>query len=225
MVIVPLDVRDERSVRSCIEAVLDRAVHIDALVNNAGYALVGALEETSLKEARDLFETNFFGVLAMSKAVLPIFRRQGSGRIVNIGSAVGLIPAPCQALYSASKHAIEGYSESLDHEVRQFGIRVSVVEAGFTRTNIAANLQYAHDLLEPYETDRRSAIDAVRKNVAEGDNPHNVALIVAEAITSRSPRQIYLAGRDARLVSLLRKFAPSRLFEKGLRKQFGLASA
>lgn len=225
MVIVPLDVRDERSVRSCIETVLDRTRQIDALVDNAGYALVSALEETSLKEARDLFETNFFGVLAMSKAVLPIFRRQGSGRIVNIGSAVGFIPAPYQALYSASKHAIEGYSESLDHEVRQFGIRVSVVEAGLTRTTIAANLQPATDLLEPYETDRRSVIDAVRKNVAEGDNPRNVALIVAKAITSRSPGQIYLAGWEARLVSLLGKFAPSRLFEKGLRKQFGSASA
>src|SRR5713226_8298312 len=125
--LVRLDVRDEESVRSCLRTVLDQAGRIDALVNNAGYTLIGSLEETSIEEAKDVFETNFFGVLRMSQALLPIMREQGYGRIANISSVLGFLPAPYQGIYAASKHALEGYSESLDHEVRQFGIRVSVI--------------------------------------------------------------------------------------------------
>src|SRR3989442_14725584 len=99
--LVRLDVRDEESVRSCVRTVLDRAGRIDALVNNAGYALIGSLEETSIEEAKDLFETNFFGVLRMSQAVLPTMRHQRSGRIAIIGSVVGFLPAPYQGIYSA----------------------------------------------------------------------------------------------------------------------------
>jgi len=98
--------------------VLDKAGRIDALVNNAGYTLIGSLEETSIEEAKELFDTNFFGVLRMSQAVLPVMREQGYGRIANIDSVVGFVPAPYQGIYAASKHALEGYSESLDDEVR-----------------------------------------------------------------------------------------------------------
>lgn len=221
--VVSLDLGDEQSVRTCVDTVLARAERIDALVNNAGYALIGALEETSTEEAKELFETNFFGVLRMSRAVLPIFRMQGHGRIVNIGSATGFLPAPYQGIYAATKHAIEGYSESLDHEVRQFGIRVSVVEPGFMRTNMARNARFAGDLLPSYQADRNHVVEAVRKNITEGDNPQKVAAVVLEAITSRAPRPVYLVGRGARVVSLLRKFAPSGMFDKGIRRQFGLA--
>jgi short-subunit dehydrogenase len=146
--LVPLDVRDQDSVGSSLRTVLDEAGRIDALVNNAGYTLIGSLEETSIEEAKAVFETNFFGVLRMSQAVLPIMRKQGYGRITNISSAVGFLPAPYQGIYCASKHALEGYSESLDHEVRQFGIRVSVIEPGFTRTNIGQNGQLTGQPLE-----------------------------------------------------------------------------
>jgi NAD(P)-dependent dehydrogenase (short-subunit alcohol dehydrogenase family) len=222
--LLPLDVRDPQSVQSCVDAVLQQAGRIDALINNAGYTLLGAAEETTLEEAQQLFETNFFGVLRMTRSVLPIFRRQGYGRIVNIGSAAGFAPTPYQAIYSASKHALEGYSESLDYEVRQFGIRVSVIEPGFMRTNMALNSQLAGHLLASYETERSHVADAVRANIANGNDPRKVASVVLEALTSRSPRQVYLAGRDARMVSLARKFAPSGMFDKGLRRQFGLAS-
>jgi NAD(P)-dependent dehydrogenase (short-subunit alcohol dehydrogenase family) len=141
--LVRLDVRDEESVRSCVKTVLDKAGRIDALINNAGYTLIGALEETTIDEAKQLFETNFFGAMRMTQAVLRSMRERRSGRIINIGSVVGFVPAPYQGIYCASKHALEGYSESLDHEVRQFGIRVSVIEPGFTRTNIAQNSQMA----------------------------------------------------------------------------------
>src|ERR1700758_263872 len=222
--LISLDVCDDDSVRSCVRSVVDRAGRIDALVNNAGYTLIGSLEETTVEEAKQLFETNFFGVLRMTQAVLPFMRGQRSGRIANIGSVVGFVPAPYQGIYCASKHALEGYSESLDYEVRQFGIRVSVIEPGFMRTNMALNSRLAGHLLPSYETERSHVADAVRANIANGNDPRKVASVVLEALTSRSPRQVYLAGRDARMVSLARKFAPSGMFDKGLRRQFGLAS-
>jgi NAD(P)-dependent dehydrogenase (short-subunit alcohol dehydrogenase family) len=126
--LIRLDVRDEESVHAGVQAVLDRAGRLDALINSAGSVVFGSLEETSIDEAKELFETNFFGVLRLCQAVLPIMRRQNSGRIVNISSVLGFLPAPYMGIYAATKHAVEGYSESLDHEVRQFGIRVSVVE-------------------------------------------------------------------------------------------------
>lgn len=223
--VLQLDVRDEASARSCVHTVVDEAGRIDVLVNNAGYTLIGALEETTMEEARALFETNFFGTLRMNRAVLPIMRKQAYGCIINIGSAAGFVPAPYQGIYSASKHALEGYSESLDHEVRQFGIRVSVVEPGFTRTNIDRNAQVARDLLPVYTKDREHVMKAVHENNTQGADPTTVATVVLKAIGARSPRLLYLAGGDAKLVSRLRKFAPSGLFDKGLRKQFGLAGA
>lgn len=225
MELIRVDVRDEDSVRSCVRTVLDRAGRIDALVNNAGYALIGSLEETSMEEAKQLFETNFFGVLRMTQAVLPFMREQQSGRIVNIGSVVGFVPAPYQGIYCASKHALEGYSESLDHEVRQFGVRVSVIEPGFTRTNIAQNSQLAGRPLEPYAHDRTRVLNATPENIANGGTPLGVAEVVLKALTSQSPRPRYPVGREAKLVSRLRKFAPSKLFDMGLRKQFRLDAA
>ena len=223
--VVQLDVRDEDSVRSGVRAVLDRAGRIHALVNNAGYALIGSSEETSIEEAKDLFETNFFGVLRMSRAVLPVMRGQGYGRIANVGSVVGFVPAPFQAIYAASKHALEGYSESLDQELRRFGVRVSVIEPGFTRTNISHNSQVAQRLLDVYESERNGVLRAVRESIERGAVPGMAAAVVLEALTSRSPRLRYPAGREAKFLSLLRKFAHSGLFDRGLRKQFGLGSA
>src|SRR4029450_13283553 len=118
---VTLDVRDEGSVKACVEEVRSRADRIDVLINNAGINLVGAVEETSIGEAQALFDTNVIGVLRMIQAVLPGMRGQGAGLIVNISSILGLIPAPFMGVYASSKHAIEGLSESLDHEVRAFG--------------------------------------------------------------------------------------------------------
>jgi len=220
-----VDVRDEESVHSCVRTVLDRAGRIDALVNNAGYTLIGSLEETTIDEAKQLFDTNFFGVLRMTQAALRFMREQRSGRIINIGSVVGFVPAPYQGIYSASKHALEGYSESLDHEVRQFGIRVSVIEPGFTRTNIAQNSQVATRALEAYADGRTRVLKATPENIAKGGTPLGVAEVVLKALTSQSPRPRYPVGREAKLVSSLRKFAPSSLFDRGLRKQFRLDPA
>ncbi|HEX4229062.1 MAG TPA: oxidoreductase [Bryobacteraceae bacterium] len=219
---VRLDVRDAASVRSCVETIVDRAGRIDALVNNAGYALIGSIEETSIEEAKQLFETNFFGVLRMSAAVLPLMREQNYGRILNIGSIVGFVPAPYQGIYAASKHALEGYSESLDYEVRDFGVRVSVVEPGFTRTSIFQNAPVVTRPLDIYAQLRNRVTESVNRNIANGVDPGRVASVVLRAITSRSPDARYPVGKEARMIGVLRKFLPSGLFERGLRKQFGL---
>ena len=129
------DVTSDASVAKLVDDILSEAGRIDLLVNNAGFGVTGAAEESSIAQVRSLFETNFYGVVRVTNAVLPIMRKQRSGRILNIGSILGLIPAPYGAYYSATKHAIEGYSETLDHEVREFGVRVAIIEPGATRTS------------------------------------------------------------------------------------------
>ena len=137
--LIEMDIRDEVSVQRGIQTIIAQAKRIDVLVNSAGVTLLGATEETSIAEARTLFDTNLLGLLRTIKAVLPHMREQRSGRIVNVSSVLGFLPAPYMGLYSASKHAVEGLSETLDHEVRQFGIRVALVEPSFTKTNLDLN--------------------------------------------------------------------------------------
>ena len=149
-------------------------------------------------------------------------RQQGAGRIVNVSSVLGLLPAPYLGIYAATKHPIEGYSASLDHEVRRFGIRVSVIELGFMRTRLDRNGQTAGHPLPVYASERDRASEAVRVQIANGDDLAIVASRVLTALTGKSPRLRYPAGREAKFLSLLRKFAPSRFLDQGLRKQFGL---
>jgi len=137
--LVLMDVTDDKSVKDGAESVLENAGRIDILINNAGYSIAGGLEETSIEEARQLFETNFFGALRVIQAVLPSMRRNGYGRIVNISSMLGVLPGPFRGMYVASKHALEGYTKTLDHEVRTFGIRAALVEPVYTKTKINAN--------------------------------------------------------------------------------------
>ena len=158
----------------------------------------------------------------MCQAVLPIMRQQNSGRIINISSVLGFLPAPYMGIYAATKHAIEGYSESLDHEVRKFGIRVSVIEPGFTRTNLNQNSHLVNQPLADYSTERSRTLAAVASNIAAGAEPATVASVVVTALASRNPRLRYPGGREARLLTLLQKFAPQGLLDKGIRKQFGL---
>jgi short-subunit dehydrogenase len=220
--VLQLDVRSEESVSSCVSTVLEKAGRIDALVNNAGFALIGAAEETSLEEAKELFDTNFFGVLRTTQAVLPVMRQQRAGRIVVVGSVAGFLPGPYESIYAASKHALEGLVESLDHEVRQFGIRVAVIEPGFIRTKIAQNSQVARNLIDAYKNDRDRVRAAIENSVANGEDPAQVASVIHDAITDTSPRTRYPAGSQARFLSRVIRFAPRGVLERGLRKQFGL---
>ncbi|TIU13967.1 MAG: SDR family NAD(P)-dependent oxidoreductase, partial [Mesorhizobium sp.] len=154
------DVTDDASVAKLVDDVLAEAGRIDLLVNNAGVGLLGGAEESSTVQAQALFDVNVFGVLRVTNAVLPTMRRQGTGRIVNLSSVLGLIPAPYSALYASTKHAIEGYSESLDHELRPLGIRVVLVEPAYTRTSFEENLARPDQLLEIYDA-ARAGMDVI----------------------------------------------------------------
>jgi short-subunit dehydrogenase len=149
-------------------------------------------------------------------------RRKRAGRIVNISSVMGLIPAPFMALYSASKHAVEGYSESLDHEIRGSGVRVVLVEPAYTRTSFEGNVYQADQQLDVYQSARRNAEGVLREGMKTADTPELVASAVVNASTEANPRRRYTAGRAARQISLLRRFVPASAFDKSLRKQMRL---
>jgi short-subunit dehydrogenase len=216
------DVTNDASVAKLVEDVLTDAGRIDLLVNNAGMGLFGGAEESSVAQAQALFNVNVFGVLRVTNAVLPIMRRQGGGRIVNLSSVQGFIPAPYFALYASTKHAVEGYSESLDHELRSFGIRVVLVEPAYTRTSFEENLAKPDQLLGIYDAARAGMTVAVRNAMEKGDTPEVVAQAVLAAATDSAPKRRYAAGKLARQVNLLRRFVPAAAFDKSLRKQLGL---
>jgi len=158
----------------------------------------------------------------MSRAVLPQMRRQGQGRIINVGSVLGFIPMPYGALYSASKHAVEGYSESLDHELRTRGVRVSVIEPAFTRTQFEANMIAPASKLDEYHNDRERVARRFLDSASRGDDPAVVAEVVLEAATAARPKLRYAAGGAASRLRLLRRFAPTGLVDAALRKEMHL---
>jgi NAD(P)-dependent dehydrogenase (short-subunit alcohol dehydrogenase family) len=212
------DVTDEESVAKLVDEVLAAAGRIDLLVNNAGIGLLGGAEESSTAQARALFDVNVFGVLRATNAVLPIMRRQGKGRIINMSSILGLIPSPFNALYASTKHAIEGYSESLDHELRTFGIRVVLVEPGITRTSFEENVTRPDRRLPAYDSVRPRMEALMRKWIERGDDPDIVANTVVKAATDATPRRRYTAGKQASQVRFLRRFLPESAVDRSLRK-------
>lgn len=216
---VACNVTNDLTVEAAVREVLAKTGRIDLLVNNAGVGLIGAAEESSLEQARSVFDVNLFGVIRMTNAVLPAMRQQRSGRIVNISSVMGLIPSPFLALYASSKHAVEGYSQSLDHEVRGYGIRVTLVEPGYTRTAFESNALAADQKSEHYALARENAEAVMRSEIAKADPPEVVAGTVVTAATAAKPQLRYTAGRDATTVSRLRRFVPASAFDKSLRKR------
>jgi NAD(P)-dependent dehydrogenase (short-subunit alcohol dehydrogenase family) len=217
-----LDVRADDSVRACVEAVCSHAGYIDVLINNAGYELAGALEELSLEEARAQFETNFFGVVRMVNAVLPLMRRQKRGYIVNVSSLVGLSAIPFLGIYSASKFALDGYTEALRHEVKPFNIRVSLTEAGFLKTPMMNNRQIAANRISDYDPWRQRALDAIRADEEKAPGPELVAKTLLEIMSNKAPRLRYPIGQQAKSVARLRRFLPAGMFEQGVRRTFSL---
>src|SRR5213083_2045866 len=218
-----LDVTSDASVEAAIKELLRREGRIDLLVNNAGFGVAPAgAEQSSINQARAIFETNFFGLIRMTRAVLPQMRRQGNGRIINIGSVLGFLPMPYGALYAATKHAVEGYSESLDHELRTRGIRVSVIEPAYTKTQFDANFLAPDAKLDEYR-EVRALLDKVLKEVmATADEPTVVAEVVLEAAIANRPKLRYAAGGLANRLRLLRRFAPAGLVDAGIRKDLRL---
>lgn len=220
--LIEMDIREEASIERGIQTIIAQAKRIDVLVNSAGVTLLGAAEESSIAEAQTLFDTNLFGLLRMIKAVLPHMREQRSGRIVNVSSVLGFLPAPYMALYSASKHAVEGLSETLDHEVRQFGIRVALVEPSFTKTNLDLNAPQTVTRIADYSKELGIVSQAIQNNVQKAPQPDGVAATIVDASLG-SWKMRHTPKGEASLLAKLRRFMPVGPVEKGLRKTFGLA--
>lgn len=219
--LIEMDVCDEQSVQRAIHSIIDKAGRIDILINNAGASLIGAVEESSIKEAQSLFDTNVFSILRTIQAVLPHMRTKHSGRIINISSVLGFLPSPYMGLYSASKHAVEGLSESLDHELRQFGIRVSVVQPSFTRTNLDKNAPSVSLKIPEYDKERELATNAIINQINCAPLPNAVAnTVVMAALGGWKMR--YIPSGQALLLSTLRRFMPSGPVDKSIRKTFCL---
>lgn len=221
--LLALDVTNEASIKAAVDELLKREGRIDLLVNNAGFGLApAAAEESSIAQVSALFDTNVLGVVRMCNAVLPTMRKQRSGRILNVGSGLGIIPAPYNAHYSASKHAIEGYSESLDHEVREFGVRVALIQPGVTRTAFDSSATPSDQPLSAYDASRKKYLVAYESAMSEADSAESVAETIVQAASEKTPRLRYPSGKVARQGAFARRFLPRGLFDKILHKQFGL---
>src|SRR6058998_3917141 len=220
---LPLDVTSDQSVEAAVSEIIRREDRIDLLVNNAGFGVAPAgAEESSIDQAKAIFETNFFGLIRMTRAVVPHMRRQGNGRIINIGSVLGFLPMPYGALYAATKHALEGYSESLDHELRTRGIRVSVIEPAYTKTQFDANVLEPDSKLDEYREVRAVLGKTLKEVMAAADEPGVVADAVLKAAIAVRPKVRYTAGGLASRLRWLRRFAPAGLLDAGIRKDLRL---
>jgi NAD(P)-dependent dehydrogenase (short-subunit alcohol dehydrogenase family) len=194
-----LDVTDDVSVKDAVQAILSETGRIDVLVNNAGYVLNGAFEDLAMDEIKTQYDTNVFGLIRTTQAVLPIMRRQKSGIIVNISSGAGRFGYPGQSAYISTKFAVEGLSESMSYELEPFGIKVVVVEPGVIRTNIVNGMVVAkksQDPNSPYLQITQKMATVLENMMENGSPPDLVAKVVLNAVTNESPKLRYLAGKD-----------------------------
>lgn len=212
--IIKMDVNYANSIREGIKKIIERTGRLDVVVNNAGYGLAGSIEDTSLREAKDQFNTNFFGVHEVCRQVIPIMRKQQSGYIINISSLAGLVGLPFQALYSASKYAIEGYTEALRIEVKTFGIKVSLIEPGDFRTSFTEHRHITRSSQSNpvYQNRFKEILKAVEEAERKGDSPEKIARLVERIINTESPRLRYRIGPSSTLIGL-KPFIPERIVE------------
>ena len=223
--VVQLDVNDNRSVKEAIGKIESEQGSIDVLVNNAGYVLLGPIEQLSIEEFKEQFETNFFGVIRIIKEVLPIMRRQRGGTIVNISSSAGRIGLPLNSPYVGSKFALEGLSESIAYEVEQFGIRVVIIEPGFIRTNLinsGASPKRALDPKSPYFSLMEKVenhFKSMMENVSSSSSAEEVAKVILQAVRSENPDLRYIVGTT---MIQARMNMPDREFRKMIMQRFSM---
>jgi short-subunit dehydrogenase len=219
--LITLDVTSADSVSSCFESLFHKIETLDILINNAGIAIVGSIEETTIEQARLQFETNFWGNVRVNNAVLPVFRRQGFGHIICIGSLAGLIGVPFQGYYSASKHSLEGYMKSLKYEVEPFGIKLSLIEPGFFKTNLHNAFVYAEKRIEDYNPAREKVYSTLKNAIESASSPDILADKISKIITKKNPKFKYRVGTDAKFLPIVDFIFP-KLFETGLKSKFKL---
>ena len=222
--VIQLDVNYDTSVNDAVNTILEENSRIDVLVNNAGFDLLGSLEELTIEEIKEQFETNFFGVIRATKAVIPTMRKQGGGTVVNIssiGGRVGLFPF--NTAYHSSKFAVEGYTESLRHELDDFGINVILIEPGAIGTNFMENIKTAKNYNpkdSPYAKSIQSMFEGAQPIMANSTHPREVAHVILNAINSPNPNVRYSVGKDAKSVLKKRRELTDREMEKWARESY-----
>ena len=215
--ILQLDVNDKSSIENAINQIKTEEKRIDVLINNAGYGLVGFFEELRLDEIRSQFETNFFGVLTVTKKVIPLMREQKSGTIINISSGAGQVGFPGISAYVGTKFAIEGFSESLMYELFPFGIRVIIIEPGVIKTN------FFHNCIVSEKSSKKSSsysnsLKKIQKNIElmqeHATSPVEVAKVILHALKTDEPKQRYVIGNDAAMILEAKKSLSDIEFKK-----------
>jgi NAD(P)-dependent dehydrogenase (short-subunit alcohol dehydrogenase family) len=221
---VSMDVDDDTSVDDGVSGVIDRHVRIDAVVAAAGWGLAGPLELTPLPDAKAQFETNFWGVVRVVRAVLPAMRAQGSGRIVIVSSLGAVVGIPFQGIYSATKFALEGYAEALGYEVGPFGISVTTVQPGDIKTDFTGSRrEITPPDGGPYAAAARKAIDQMELSEATGSPAEAVARTIERVLTaSRPPRRVSSGKAQQRVVVIAKHLLPDRIFAKATKSALGV---
>ena len=219
--VLELDVDDEKSVKSAIAQILDQKQRIDVLVNNAGWGLWGCVEDVSVDEFKEQFETNFFSIIRLIQEVAPTMRKQGSGTIVNVSSVVGRIGFPASPAYISSKFALEGLSESLRFEFAPFGVDVIIIEPGVIKTNFMKNMKMAKksELDTVYKDITTKVVSGVKMMVEMGTPPKEVANTIVKAIKDKKPLPRYVVGNDALMFLEAKKSKTDIEFENYLKKE------
>jgi len=219
--VLELDVDDEKSVKSAIAQILDQKQRIDVLVNNAGWGLWGCVEDVSVDEFKEQFETNFFSIIRLIQEVAPTMRKQGSGTIVNVSSVVGRIGFPASPAYISSKFALEGLSESMRFEFAPFGVDVIIIEPGVIKTNFMKNMKMAKksELDTVYKDITTKVVSGVKMMAEMGTPPKEVANTIVKAIKDKKPLPRYIVGNDASMFLEAKKSKTDIEFENYLKKE------
>jgi len=223
--IVTMNVDDDASVSQCIGELLNQTGRLDAVINCAGFGIAGSVEQTSVAEARAIFETNVLGILRVCRAVIPIMRNQASGTIINISSIGGLIGLPFQGFYSATKFAVEGLTEALRMEIRKFGIRAVLIEPGDFCTGFTDSRQLVEEskASDTYRAAQDHVLEIVEKDERGGASPDVIARLIVRVLAKRRPRVRYTVGPVAqKLAAALKRVLPSKGFEWALAMYYGV---
>jgi len=218
--ILELDVNKKESIKSAVSKILEKKGRIDVLVNNAGYLLFGCIEDISVEDIKEQFETNFFGIIRLIQETAPIMRKQGSGIFVNVSSVAGRIGFPATPAYISSKFALEGLSESMRYEMSPFGIKTVIIEPGVIKTNIFSSMKTSKPKPDsPYKEISEKVKSGVKMMAEMGTHPKEVANTIIKAIQTDDPLPRYIVGNDASMFLEAKKMKTDIEFENYLKKE------
>jgi len=221
MEILELDVDNDQSVNTAVKTILEKKERIDVLVNNAGYGMWGTVEDVSMNEFKEQFETNFFSIIRLIQKVSPVMRKQGSGTMINVSSVAGRIGFPVSPAYISSKFALEGLSESLRFELMPFGVNVVIIEPGVIKTNFFNSMKLSEKSQQDsvYKDITEKVISGVKMMAEMGTDPKEVANTIIKALKEEKPLPRYVVGNDAMMFLEAKKMKTDMEFENYLKKE------